>query len=425
MNQSNISSNISSNKPISMQPTLNADSGQKKKIFAIILIVIAIIFLILLSRQDTNAFMKTSYIYIIIISFLLVSILVYFIANFDTNERNMSITFLFVVFAIIISITIIASISNSASPSTSQIFLNGLLLIIILLAMAIFYIYFLNKSGSRNTWTTFIINFIFYIPCLLSDALNYILRDFISTPKSVQNIILIEIVLVITYIFLYPKIKQSTRNNGKVLLETPTQLNKQTNIDSEFYKSFLNRKEDPVTNQVSLTSPFRTTFSISMWIYLNIQSFSQLSYTKEIDIFQYKSPDNNNCGCMNHPKITYKNDENGFDKYILYLGPNNKKTDSIKYMVSLPHQKWNNIVFNYRDGAVDIFINGNFETTITIPVPIEYTVNDTITVGSNNLISDRSGAYGSICNIVYYKNILSKGEIVNNYNLLSINNPPL
>ena len=94
-------------------------------------------------------------------------------------------------------------------------------------------------------------------------------------------------------------------------------------------------------------------------------------------------------------------------------------------MVSLPHQKWNNIVFNYRDGAVDIFINGNFETTITIPVPIQYTNKDTITVGSNNLISDRSGAYGSICNIVYYKNILSKGEIVNNYNLLSINNPPL
>jgi hypothetical protein len=425
MNQStnNITTNIV-NKPI--PPTMVADSGQKKKIFAIILIVIAIIFIILLSRQDSTAFMKTSYLYIILISFLLFGILVYFISNFDTNERNMSMTFLFLVFTIIIIITIIASMVNYMSVSLSTNFiLNGLLVIIILLAMSIFYISFLNKPGLRVGLFSFIINLIFYIPCLLNDAVNYILRDFINTPRSVFHLIFIEFIFIFSFFYLYPKIHHSTTNNGVVLLEDPAVLNKQTSIDSDLYRSFFNKKEDPISNTVTLSSPFRSTFSISMWVYLNIQPFTQLSYTREISIFEYKSPDISGCGCMNHPKVTYKNNQSGLDKYIFYLAPNNNKTDSIKYMVSLPHQKWNNIVFNYRDGAVDIFINGNFETTISIPVPIQFTNNDTINIGNNELISDRSGAYGSICNIVYYKNILSKGEIIKNYNLLSINNPPI
>ena len=76
--------------------------------------------------------------------------------------------------------------------------------------------------------------------------------------------------------------------------------------------------------------------------------------------------------------------------------------------------------------AQHYFINGEFETTISLPIPIEFSNYDTIKVGNNDtMFNSRSGVYGSICNIVYYKNILSKNEIVNNYNLLSVNNPPI
>jgi hypothetical protein len=36
-----------------------------------------------------------------------------------------------------------------------------------------------------------------------------------------------------------------------------------------------------------------------------------------------------------------------------------------------------------------------------------------------------NGLYGSICNIVYYKDPLTKRQIVLNYNILSQNNPPI
>ena len=122
---------------------------------------------------------------------------------------------------------------------------------------------------------------------------------------------------------------KSTTNNGVVLLYDPILLNDEKSIDSELYKSFLNKKEDPITNTVTIDSPFRSTYSISMWIYLNIQPFTQLSYAKEIVIFDYKTPhkkDDISGGSIrsrpkfnSHPKVTYKNDKNGLDKYIFYL----------------------------------------------------------------------------------------------------------
>jgi hypothetical protein len=119
-----------------------------------------------------------------------------------------------------------------------------------------------------------------------------------------------------------------------------------------------------------------------------------------------------------HPKITYKNNENGLDQYIIYL------SNTKQYGISLPHQKWNNIVLNYRDLYVDIFINGNLEVTIRLTDLPKYTNTDTISIGENG-INELTGLYGSICNVVYYKNIMTKGQIIDNYNLLSIRNPPV
>jgi hypothetical protein len=289
-----------------------------------------------------------------------------------------------------------------------------------------FYAVFLNKIVTRPGWVSFFVNLLFYIPCLVSDGFNYLISELLTTPKSVFNILFVEILLIIIYLYFYPKLKESTSENGVVLIETPVMLTTKSRIDAPLYKTFSNKMTDPTTNTVTLYSPVRNTFSISMWVFLNIQPFTQLTYTKEMDIFQYTSPDSSGCNCTYHPKVSYLNNRNGMDQYIFYLGPSPDKTSAIKYTKTLPHQKWNNIVFNYRDGAVDIFINGLFDTSIEIPSPIEYTNQDSIFIGQEEPFgNDRSGIYGSICNVVYYRNILGKNEIISNYNLLSVNNPPL
>ena len=90
------------------------------------------------------------------------------------------------------------------------------------------------------------------------------------------------------------------------------------------------------------------------------------------------------------------------------------------YDLTLPNQKWNQIVLNYNRNIVDLFINGVLERTFTMTndMPI-YNDLDTITVGDDN------GLKGGICNVVYYKHPLSKEQIVTSYNTKMNSNPPV
>lgn len=425
MNQYNISNTIDL-KSITSNFDLKHDMRQ---LYAIILVVIALILLLGIAMNDSTVFIKNTYIYLIPIIFILFCIFTYFLFKFEINERSNSYTILFIAFIIIITISISVYAMqkyNIFKFFTTNFMLNLLLIFIILLGLAIFYILFLSKITSRGSWPGFIINFIFYIPCLIGDAFNYILRDFVTTPKSVYHLLFAELIMIVIYFYFYPKIKASTTTNGVVLVENPIMLNKETSIDAQLYHTFYNKAADPKSNSITIYSPIRSTFSISMWIFLNVQSFQQLTYKNELSLFDYSSPDSSNCSCMSHPKVAYLNDRNGSDQYIFYLAPNPDNSGSITYRKTLPHQKWNNLVFNYRDGAIDIFINGIFETSIFITTPIQYTNYDKITVGQNDYAGkDRSGIYGSICNVVYYRNILSQGEIISNYNILSIKTPPV
>ena len=74
--------------------------------------------------------------------------------------------------------------------------------------------------------------------------------------------------------------------------------------------------------------------------------------------------------------------------------------------------------------TVDIFINGRLERSHTFKnneIPI-FKDSDIMMVGET---TTKDGLYGSICNIVYYKKPLSQLAIIYNYNLLTIQNPPI
>jgi len=338
-----------------------------RQIYAVILGVIAFLFILRLAINDSTVLTKNTYTYIVPIIFILFCVFTYFLFKFDISERSNSYTVLFIAFLIIVIIAIsVYSMQkyDIFKELTPELMINILLLFIILLGLAIFYILFFSKISSHGSWTGFIINFLFYIPCLVGDAFNYILRDFATTPTSIFHLLFAELVMLFIYLYLYPKIKSTPIINGVPLIENPIMLNTQTRIDAPLYKLFFNKTDDSITNKVTINSPIRTTYSISMWIFLNVQSFQQLTHKNELSLFDYSGPDPSGCSCMSHPKVAYLNDRNGSDNYIFYLAPNQDLSGSIIYKKSLPHQKWNNLVFNYRDGAVDIFINAVLETPI-------------------------------------------------------------
>ena len=106
------------------------------------------------------------------------------------------------------------------------------------------------------------------------------------------------------------------------------------------------------------------------------------------------------------------------------------------YSLTLPSQKWNQIVINYLDNKVDIFINGELERTFHLagkdvpPTGLEksegletllpkYSDLDTIS------ISDDFGIDGGICNVEYYSLPLTPQQISFTYNTMMTYDPPI
>jgi hypothetical protein len=394
---------------IKLKPTIF--SKENLRLLALILLTIVSILIISLASNDSSSIYNSTLLYTVLILFFVFIVFIYIINAFDHKSKGYIYIFSTIVFCSIIGIFIAYNV-GLANLLTNDYVTNILLFIIVIIGVAIFYFLLLDKFVNRPGWLAFMIKFIFYIPCTFVDGIRYLIQDFSTTSSFIIKLLFIEFLFIIIYLYFYPRLKKSVYDNGLILLKNPVPLNKEMRIDAEFYKSFINKKPEPGATRVTLSSPIRETYSLSMWIYLNIQPSSQLSYTTENIIFSYLDTSGNG-----HPTITYNNID-GIDTYYFYL------SETTVYKKVLPHQKWNNIVLNYRDLYVDIFINGNLEKSIELNERPMYTNRDIITVGENS-VNQRSGLYGSICNVAYYKNIMTKGQIIDNYNLLSINNPPV
>ena len=158
-----------------------------------------------------------------------------------------------------------------------------------------------------------------------------------------------------------------------------------------------------------------------MWVFLNIQSSSNAAYANETTIFNYN----------NHPRITHKNKSDNKrlknrNIYTFYFSntqdgnTNADITNTAKYDVSMPDQKWNLLSFNYFESKVDLYVNGNLERTFYFANNIpDYSSNDSILLGSDG------GITGAICNVTYNKKPLTSGQIATLYNTNYLKNPPV
>jgi hypothetical protein len=120
------------------------------------------------------------------------------------------------------------------------------------------------------------------------------------------------------------------------------------------------------------------------------------------------------------PKITYMNNlKNSDEKDILVFYFTNIDSNNHKFEYQISKQNWHQIVFNYSSDYVNLFIDGNLVNTHYFEKDMpSYFPTDEIKIGSTN------GLDGAISNIIYYKNIQSKSQISNSYNLLYKKNPP-
>jgi hypothetical protein len=88
---------------------------------------------------------------------------------------------------------------------------------------------FVYKTGEDGPWTTLIKDLIFYIPCLITDSIEFIKKDYANTPSTTFILFIIIIVYSIIF-FLVPLINT---DGGILLISQPQNLNVVTRFSTD------------------------------------------------------------------------------------------------------------------------------------------------------------------------------------------------
>jgi len=158
---------------------------------------------------------------------------------------------------------------------------------------------------------------------------------------------------------------------------------------------------------------FRYKYAISGWFYLNPQPpNTNPAYNKYTNIIKYG----------NKVRLEYNGKKNSLRVMAEVASSNKNNTQKNKSVVVYEskhdtiYQKWNNIVINYKEGYIDVFLNGVLVGSYSGVAP--YMRLDEITTGSED------GIYGGICNVTYYNDVLNEKNIVMSYKTLRVKEMP-
>tara|TARA_Y100000992_G_scaffold298709_1_gene264328 strand:- start:2244 stop:3107 length:864 start_codon:yes stop_codon:yes gene_type:complete len=221
------------------------------------------------------------------------------------------------------------------------------------------------------------------LPCLYIFIVNGIkeaLND--STPTS-RIILGINTMIITLYIIL----SRINLFKPKVLLNEPVYLDNERKIAEENENIF----EEIDKNKYKK--------SISFWLNINKVKDRDIDYNiiKVSDKF----------------KFTFNEK---YEELKLHVDKYNGTREVLFSYQNILFQKWNNIILNYRNGTVDVFINGALVNSQ--PGVILKDVYSSVIVGQNG------GLNGGICNVKYYDNALTLEKIEKLYNSSKNNNPP-
>jgi len=170
------------------------------------------------------------------------------------------------------------------------------------------------------------------------------------------------------------------------------------------------------------TDRFSYRYALSGWFYINTQPpNTSAAYSVYTNIFNYG----------NKIRVEYNGKLNSLRVIAAVAAPGQGATvvtdvthdtnvNNIMVEVfqtnNIIYQKWNNMVINYADGYIDVFLNGILVASISNAVPYMYF--DTIKVGA------KRGILGGMYNVNYYKDILSEKTIKLKYKTLRENTFP-
>tara|TARA_Y100000389_G_scaffold194089_1_gene223649 strand:- start:712 stop:2616 length:1905 start_codon:yes stop_codon:yes gene_type:complete len=197
----------------------------------------------------------------------------------------------------------------------------------------------------------------------------------------------------------YSADKKVKVERGKIMVREPININMTKNIGE-----YLNLDNN------TTSFDYKYNYCLSCWFFIHAQppNFNK-NYNKNNSIINYN----------NKPNIAYNMKK---EKLVIIMGHESEKDEGDgRYKISeiddVLLQKWNNVVVNYVDGVLDIFVNGELKETINNVLP---------NMNFNRIFSGTDGGItGGICNVTYYPRSIPLSKIKTNYNLLKNKNPPI
>jgi len=322
-----------------------------------------------------------------------------------------------VIFGIITSGLLIGWIvymAQNSSTTANGIFKTIINTLLVISILALVYNIIIAKSpvgnAKKNNFIDLIINVILYIPCIFSDIINVIVKEYIDakSPNSQFVTSIVLMVICIILFFLYFKLpsfeEKIALQGGTQLVNNPVNTNKLYTLAG--YQELNN------------TDDFDYQYGISCWVFIDaMPPNTNPSYNNYTSILNYG----------NKPNILYNGTTNTL---MIVMEQKGLKTDNAKAhelddngnriiykKENFLLQKWNNIIINYIGGTLDIFLNNELVKSEIEVVP--YMSLDNLTIGTDN------GINGGICNVVYFKTPLTAPNIYYLYNLVKDKTPPV
>jgi Concanavalin A-like lectin/glucanases superfamily len=297
------------------------------------------------------------------------------------------------------------------------------LVMMVLIGLAILFSVLYSYTQYR-TWTGFWMKLLFYVPCLMIDAIVDISKDLGVTPRPILVLTALEIILIVWYFWgdkIAAWIRKRTGNSGSnggvhVLLSSPIMLHAKQEIvlaNSDALRMTTTTAQQAINQQ----NPYRKSYTISMWVFINANDYvAGYEHPPEFNLLYYggKVLDKDNKWIYKDPKprLTYTYDKVAkADSYQVYID----NESAAPYKFSVENQKWNQIVFVYQDsignGRIDMFVNGHLVKSWDKFTPPIFTANDKIVVGDES-----HKLYGSIQGVTYYESALTPSQVSDAYN---------
>jgi hypothetical protein len=392
--------------------------------FFILFLVIVTISILVYSKQNKE-FSKINVpiilIFVLITCIIWGIILVYNLFDITNPRPDANITkilkSLSVIFGIIISgllIGWIVYIAQNSSTTANGVFKTIINVLLVISILALVYNIIVAKSpfgnSKKNNVVSLIINTILYIPCVFSDIVNLIVKEY-NFAKSENTQFVTSIILMVLSIILFVLYFKLPSLEEKIALQGGTQL-----VNNPVNTNQLHTLAG--YQELNKTDEFDYKYGISSWIFIDaMPPNTNPSYNNYTSILNYG----------NKPNILYNGTTNTL---MIVMEQKGLKTDKPKThelddngnriiykKENFLLQKWNNIIINYIGGTLDIFLNNELVKSEIEVVP--YMSLDNLTIGTDN------GINGGICNVVYFKEPLTAPNIYYLYNLVKDKTPPV